>query len=753
MKRYLIALGFLGLVASSALAADTIPPSVPSGLTAINIKDNSFSIKWTPSTDAVGVAYYHVDIATASTFYSAQYVAGWNNKWTTATQITIPTLAPNTTYYARVWATDAAGNASAKSSVVSVKTLPPPPTGVFFIQDVEYNAIGQAIQITYGNGDVTTNTYDPLNMRLTRILTISGAGVRIQDLAYLYDSKGNITKISDNLNATTQRFVYDELDRLVSANGTRYGQKTYQYDQIGNIIQKDGRVFFYGEGAAGEHAVTHLSDGSSYTYDLNGNMVSQQQAGSAVRTYGYDSEQRLVESKTGSATTATYEYDDQGQRTRKTVGSTISVYIGELYEETAGQKIKVVFLNGQKAVSIVDGQILYNHTDHLGSANVVTNQDAQVREITEYDPFGAIVRQDRYGEPEEVARWYFAGHYLDQETNLIYMGARYYSPTLGRFLTPDITTQDPSNPQTFNRYTYANNNPVNNVDPDGHGFWKSVKSWFKATVQIAFAIVATMAGMPWLIPIFNAGWTALQGGTAGQIAASFAIGAVAGWAGGAGAGKLGSFFEMSKSGVSLAMVRGGLTGLIAGAGDAAVSGGNIGKGALYGAALGGGMGATFWKINDGRTQAFLKRVKFENAITPVEQGKLIEGIREFGQSPVGGRIMDRFLNQDDDWIIGRNNFGGPAHTEGNRTGIYSLSEYMWNSGPASDHAKGVGWGVRMAHELGHTDAVFGLTPIGQCAPVPLNVAYAENPLRAWLGMHRADTRGGVTVPRTWMFQY
>ena len=55
-----------------------------------------------------------------------------------------------------------------------------------------------------------------------------------------------------------------------------------------------------------------------------------------------------------------------------------------------------------------------------------------------------------------------------QDIGLIYMNARYYLPHLGRFLSPDTLVPDPANPQTFNRYTYINNNPLNGTDPTGH---------------------------------------------------------------------------------------------------------------------------------------------------------------------------------------------------------------------------------------------------------------------------------------------
>jgi murein DD-endopeptidase MepM/ murein hydrolase activator NlpD len=48
------------------------------------------------------------------------------------------------------------------------------------------------------------------------------------------------------------------------------------------------------------------------------------------------------------------------------------------------------------------------------------------------------------------------------------MNARYYLPEGGRFISPDTLVPDPGNPQSFNRYSYVRNNPVNLTDPTGH---------------------------------------------------------------------------------------------------------------------------------------------------------------------------------------------------------------------------------------------------------------------------------------------
>ncbi|ANB57265.1 RHS repeat-associated core domain protein [Anoxybacillus sp. B7M1] len=65
----------------------------------------------------------------------------------------------------------------------------------------------------------------------------------------------------------------------------------------------------------------------------------------------------------------------------------------------------------------------------------------------------------------------YAGYYYDRETKLYYLQARYYDPETARFLSRDPYPGDLDNPITQNGHTYANNNPVIYVDPDGELPW------------------------------------------------------------------------------------------------------------------------------------------------------------------------------------------------------------------------------------------------------------------------------------------
>ena len=97
---------------------------------------------------------------------------------------------------------------------------------------------------------------------------------------------------------------------------------------------------------------------------------------------------------------------------------------------------------------------------------------------------------DTWSATQNVAWMYFTGKQLDDETGLMFYGARYYSPILGRFITPDTVVQAPMNPQTLNRYSYCGNNPVNLVDHDGHKW-----SWGKFFSNVVSAVIGVVVGI------------------------------------------------------------------------------------------------------------------------------------------------------------------------------------------------------------------------------------------------------------------
>lgn len=198
-----------------------------------------------------------------------------------------------------------------------------------------------------------------------------------------------------------------------------------------------------------------------------------------------------------SETTTTFVYDSAGQRVKKTVGgTTTTTYLGKDYDVTGSLNTKYIYL-GDTRISTKDssGTLQFIHDDHIGSANVVTDSSGNQAGYLEYDPYGSTVTQTGSADPKHK----FTGQELDT-THLYYYGARYYDPQIGRFITPDSYVQQPSNPQTLNRYSYVKNNPIKYTDPTGNfAFLAFLGYLFIGTLAVAGAaavtsVIARMAG-------------------------------------------------------------------------------------------------------------------------------------------------------------------------------------------------------------------------------------------------------------------
>ena len=100
---------------------------------------------------------------------------------------------------------------------------------------------------------------------------------------------------------------------------------------------------------------------------------------------------------------------------------------------------------------------------HLGSVAAGTDAAGTLLWTEHHSPYGEPLSPNAANDNEAT----FTGHIWDKATGLNYMQARYYDPVIGRFLSIDPIDFTPANPGTFNRYTYALNNPVNHTDPSG----------------------------------------------------------------------------------------------------------------------------------------------------------------------------------------------------------------------------------------------------------------------------------------------
>lgn len=121
-----------------------------------------------------------------------------------------------------------------------------------------------------------------------------------------------------------------------------------------------------------------------------------------------------------------------------------------------------LWLGGMVAVQAQTRTVHVYYTDPQGT--VLAKTDAQGNIIARYDytPYGDSVAS--LGNPPNGPG--YTGHVNDPETGLVYMQQRYYQPD-GRFPSPDPVGPVPGNLFGFNRYAYANNNPIVNTDPTG----------------------------------------------------------------------------------------------------------------------------------------------------------------------------------------------------------------------------------------------------------------------------------------------
>ncbi len=116
-------------------------------------------------------------------------------------------------------------------------------------------------------------------------------------------------------------------------------------------------------------------------------------------------------------------------------------------------------------------ETIFFFNDALGSAVAAVSESGELCWSEVYTPYGdKTVNDDLVNLPgcgivgEERG---FTGHTEDVNSDLVYMQQRYYDPSIGRFLSVDPMDVNPTNPMTYNRYAYANNNPNKYVDPDG----------------------------------------------------------------------------------------------------------------------------------------------------------------------------------------------------------------------------------------------------------------------------------------------
>lgn len=209
----------------------------------------------------------------------------------------------------------------------------------------------------------------------------------------------------------------------------------------------------WGEGAGGFHGMIDEVRISSTKRSSDWMKASYLSETDAMITYG-------ATESTGN--TATFVYDGDGNRVKKTENGETILYVNKYYEKnlTTGN-VTSYYYSGNRLVAERESSTLrYFHQDSLSSTSLMTDSSGGSLGTIKFSPFGSA----RTGSvPTDIQ---FTGQRLDA-TDLYYYGARYYDPSIGRFISPDPIVQDPANPQSLNRYSYVMNNPLKYVDPTG----------------------------------------------------------------------------------------------------------------------------------------------------------------------------------------------------------------------------------------------------------------------------------------------
>jgi RHS repeat-associated protein len=333
-----------------------------------------------------------------------------------------------------------------------------------------YDARGRVTRQTNANGTASGRQYDPGRGWLTGIATCLGGGpvvdgtgklvcpggtTRIQQFNYGMDLDGKLTSQESPFPGEAWNYVYDDLERLTAATGQADGSSdaSYVYDPIGNLKSMTT--------PAGTTQYLYPPPGSPRPHAVIG--AEGVGAGGNDRAITYDGSGRPKRIVSG-AVIASMDYDADGARVKKTVGGVTTYYVGDNFEVTAGVPTKYFLVAGlriAKRVGMPGAQVtIWLHTDRLGSINVIT--DAQGRETGRqvYRPYGADLSSS--GARDNLG---YLGERMD-ETGLMYFHARYYDPSIGRFISPDPIL-DARGIVGLNRYAYAGNDPINRADPSG----------------------------------------------------------------------------------------------------------------------------------------------------------------------------------------------------------------------------------------------------------------------------------------------
>ena len=370
-----------------------------------------------------------------------------------------------------------------------------------------YDTEGSLSERQAANGLKTTYGYDYQN-RLTSMTNETGKGVvskysstylkngqKAEEVSTVMDKKGKSTK-------KTAAYTYDMLGRITRETKTGREDISYTYDANNNRKQMTigNKTTAYQYNKNDEllrtdtlHTDTEKNDVVIYKNDKNGNQLaavnrSEIPAEAKDTSYidvdvtlgdnqlndnvvnHYNALNQLTETLTKNYKVS-FTYDAEGLRTGKTVNGEKTVYVWDgdqvVMELSKGGAVQKRYIRGNDLVYADKGENTektYYVTDMHGNVVQLLDESGNVTKTYEYDSFGNEVKPEKKDENP----YRYCGEYYDKETEEVYLRARYYESSVGRFITRDTYTGESDEPLSLHLYTYCENDGVNAWDPSGH---------------------------------------------------------------------------------------------------------------------------------------------------------------------------------------------------------------------------------------------------------------------------------------------
>lgn len=332
-----------------------------------------------------------------------------------------------------------------------------------FVSSYSYDQMGNMTSLTYPDGSTVTYEYDALN-RMRKVTDWEN-----DTASYTYDMAGNLA-VFTQFNGIITTYSYDAGNRLLGM-GSIVSSYEFTLDANGNRIRSTqseplaatppGAEITYGYNYGFDYRKNRLlSAGStSYTYDNEGQLAS---AGGISYTFDYN--HRLV----GIGSNTRFEYDGGGNRVSATRNGAATRYVYDprgrlLAEADESNNIMRKYIYGKELLAVATPSAKYcYHFNGIGSTTALTDMNQSIANSYTYDPFGTVLsEQETIQQPFK-----FVGEYgvMAEPDGLYYMRARYYDPSVGRFISEDPLGVDGGD---VNLYVYVQNNPINGIDPHG----------------------------------------------------------------------------------------------------------------------------------------------------------------------------------------------------------------------------------------------------------------------------------------------